>query len=663
MEHDINAVLKSVWSEWEVVSLLGTGTYGSVYQIRREYPIASAAALKVMEIPIAAENGSTENTFGKTNAVFDFFTNEAGMLGRLQNAPHVVGIQDYTIVPFQNGGGCFLLIRMELLQPISSLYPFSEEDCINLGMDICMALSACHEKGILHRDIKPGNIMYSEYGGYKLTDFGIAKTMDYADNAMTNGRGTLEFMAPEVFSLKNYDFRSDLYGLGLVLYYLVNGCRLPFLPADRQIFSPEDMEKAFQQRMRGMPLPRPAGCSEDFYNILQRACAVNPKKRFASAAEMREALSALQKDQKKYTGKTASYIRIAVSSALISGVCFFTLALLLSRFGMLPLPREQQKLSAAETVTVPAAQIPSEAAPSLRLLAAPARLEYTCGETLDTTGLLLSVTDGNGMETKTAADFSCEPETLDTLGSVEVTVRYRDLSVSFFVNVTTPLTFEKEFGNDGWTVTGITETSLPFVRVPAFYCGEPVVRIGDRAFEKLNVRTVILPKTVGEIGSYAFYQSNIEEISFSEGLRVIKDNAFSECGQLRTALLPKSLETIGNFAFELCNQLPEVILSEGLLEIGNAAFQGCWELKTLTVPESVRYLGEAAFHTSENLKTAVFLGDAPFYSRNNHHPLFCVSAHPTIYYDPQKSGWTDPDADTPAMYYSQYPFLPLDEQE
>lgn len=663
MEQDINAVLKSVWSEWEVVSLLGTGTYGCVYQIRREYPIASSAALKVMEIPAAPENGGAGNVFSKTNTAFDFFANEAGMLGRLQNAPHVVGIQDYTLAPFPDGGGCFLLIRMELLQPISSLYPFSEEDCINLGMDICMALSACHEKGILHRDIKPGNIMYSEYGGYKLTDFGIAKMMDYADNAMTSGRGTLEFMAPEVFSLKSYDFRSDLYGLGLVLYYLVNGCRLPFLRTDQQVFSPEDMEKAFQQRMRGMPLPRPAGCSENFYDILRRACAVNPKKRFASAAEMLEALSSLQKDKKKYTGKTASYIKTAVSSALISGVCFFTLALLLSRFGMLPLPREQQKLSAAETVAASAEQIPSEAVPFLRLLAAPARLEYICGETLDTTGLLLSVTDENGRETKTAVDFSCEPETLDTLGSVEVTVRYRDLSVSFFVNVTTPLTFEKAFGDDGWTVTGITETTLPFVRVPAFYCGEPVIRIGDRAFEKLNVRTVILPKTVGEIGSYAFYQSNIEEISLPAGLRVIKDSAFYKCGQLRAVHLPESLETIGSFAFELCDQLPEVELPEGLLEIGNAAFQGCGELKTLTVPESVRYLGEAAFLTSENLKTVVFLGDAPFYDRRNGHPLFCVSAHPTIYYDPQKSGWTDPDADTPAMYEPQYPFLPLDEQE
>lgn len=166
-----------------------------------------------------------------------------------------------------------------------------EEKVIKVGMDICSALILCESKHIVHRDIKPENIMVSEFGDYKLGDFGIARTMYHTTQATIAGSD--RYMAPEVITRKEYGKEVDIYSLGLVLYWMLNNRKRPFIDAD-YIPSNEENEQAQLRRVTGDPLPPPKDGSRKLQNIVLKACAYEPKDRFSSAREMYQALAALQ---------------------------------------------------------------------------------------------------------------------------------------------------------------------------------------------------------------------------------------------------------------------------------------------------------------------------------------------------------------------------------
>ena len=162
-----------------------------------------------------------------------------------------------------------------------------------LGMDICRALDLCGKYQIIHRDIKPENIFVSELGDFKLGDFGIARTAEKTMSAMSR-KGTYTYMAPEVYKGEAYNASVDQYSLGIVLYRLLNDYRAPFLPAAPNPISFTDREEAQNRRMRGEPFPNPAHASGEMAAVIRKACAFYPQDRFASAADMGEALKQLE---------------------------------------------------------------------------------------------------------------------------------------------------------------------------------------------------------------------------------------------------------------------------------------------------------------------------------------------------------------------------------
>lgn len=155
---------------------------------------------------------------------------EFSLMSKFKGNSNVVSYEDHSIVPKKDGFGWDILIRMELLTPLPEKCNNSmptETEIRKLGVDICHALEMCAEEKIIHRDIKPQNIFINRFEDYKLGDFGIAKSMDYASKA-TSKVGTYNFMAPEVYAGKPYNATADIYSLGLVLYWLLNERRLPF---------------------------------------------------------------------------------------------------------------------------------------------------------------------------------------------------------------------------------------------------------------------------------------------------------------------------------------------------------------------------------------------------------------------------------------------------
>ena len=169
----------------------------------------------------------------------------------------------------------------------------TEEDVIQLGIDLCKALEYCQKQNIIHRDIKPENIFVSRFGEFKLGDFGIARELERTMSGLSK-KGTFSYMAPEMYKGEPYDAKVDIYSLGIVLYKLRNHNRLPFISLEKQLITYRDKENALNRRMSGENPPRPAEAGEGLADIILKACAYDRKDRFETAEEFREALEALK---------------------------------------------------------------------------------------------------------------------------------------------------------------------------------------------------------------------------------------------------------------------------------------------------------------------------------------------------------------------------------
>ena len=290
----------SPWPKWQIGERLGGGTYGTVYEASsNEYGVEQHAAIKVIPIPpseaeidtLRSEGLDLKSTKTRLKATLDAAVNEVKLMIALENQPNIVNIKDYEVIEKNGELGWYIFIRMELLTPFAKHFcnhNVAEKDVIQLGCDICTALEICATKKIIHRDIKPGNILIDKSGAYKLGDFGIARKLENMAEGLSQ-RCTLKYMAPEVATRTNYDERVDIYSLGIVLYELLNGRRIPFQP-DKQIPLPNDIENAVCRRNAGEKLPAPHDASPEMADLILRACSHDPSERFASASEMKQAL-------------------------------------------------------------------------------------------------------------------------------------------------------------------------------------------------------------------------------------------------------------------------------------------------------------------------------------------------------------------------------------
>ena len=285
------------WANWELGEEIGHGGFGTVYSIKNQIS-GEESALKVITIPkenseidsMRLEGYDDRSVAGIYREQLGKISDEYKIMARMKNHPNVVRCEDYAYVPHGDGIGWDIFIRMEKLDSLPRLLMrqnLGTEEVARLGIDICSALELCESNNIVHRDIKPENIFISEYSGYKLGDFGIARTMDHTTNATVSG--TYRYMAPEVYMKKPYDNTVDIYSLGLVLYWLLNNRRMPYLPTDRVPKASEN-EAALEKRMSGQRMERPLNGSDALKDVVMKACAYNRKDRYQRAGEMKLAL-------------------------------------------------------------------------------------------------------------------------------------------------------------------------------------------------------------------------------------------------------------------------------------------------------------------------------------------------------------------------------------
>lgn len=203
------------------------------------------------------------------------FAREAATLEKLDHPgiPGIIRISEksrpYVVMEYVEGQTLYdILRRRRSLAPCEALH---------LASRLCDIVEYIHRQGIIHGDLKPGNIMISNAGRPHLVDFGIAQRAGMFSPKM----GTPEYMAPEQIQGDRLDARTDVYALGAVLYEMVTGAH-PF-PGDTS-------DDIFDARMKGMPRPPrelDSNLSEQVEEIILHAMAPRPSDRYSSAAAMK----------------------------------------------------------------------------------------------------------------------------------------------------------------------------------------------------------------------------------------------------------------------------------------------------------------------------------------------------------------------------------------
>ncbi len=306
MEAEYYKKYEPFFGGWYIKALLGEGGYGKVFQIERRDTFGTVfeSALKVITIPpnkSGIEDAMADGMDQNSAAIYfqdcvKELNREIVLMSRLKGHSNIVSYEDHSIIQHEDGIGWDILIRMELLTPITRFLKdnrfFSRRRVVQMGIDLCRALELCQKYDIIHRDIKPANIFLSEAGDFKLGDFGVARVTSAATAAYTRV-GTMNYMAPEVFAGKEYSRNVDIYSLGLVMYQLLNGNRMPFYPPYPQPITFAEQERAHARRLGGEKLPAPANAPEKLAKIVLKACAPDPAKRYSDPAQMRRELEAV----------------------------------------------------------------------------------------------------------------------------------------------------------------------------------------------------------------------------------------------------------------------------------------------------------------------------------------------------------------------------------
>ena len=306
MNADYYKRYEPLFGKWTIEKKLGSGSYGSVFQIQCRDNFDGTvyhSALKAITVPSSEDDAPSllgsmdeKSTAEYYRSFVKELTNEIHLMSRLKGHTNIVSYEDHMVYPHEDGIGWDVLIRMELLTPIHQHFQpmasIPSQEVVKLGIDMCRALEVCQKYNIIHRDIKPANIFISETGDYKLGDFGVARIASAATGASTFA-GTTYYMAPEIQRGGKYTASVDIYSLGLVMYQLLNGRRMPFFPQPPQVPTPDILRTAQERRLAGEPLPQPVYADPQLAAVVLKACAPAPADRFADPTQMRRALEAL----------------------------------------------------------------------------------------------------------------------------------------------------------------------------------------------------------------------------------------------------------------------------------------------------------------------------------------------------------------------------------
>jgi serine/threonine protein kinase len=260
---------------YELEELVGTGGMSSVYRAHDRL-LERHVAIKVLHEQFTADGEYVER-----------FRREARAVAQLSH-PNIVTVIDrgeqderqFIVFEYVEGENLKALVDRE--------GPLPEREAIELALQVARALGFAHEQGLVHRDVKPQNVLLNDGNHAKVTDFGIARSLDVQGGLTQTGTvmGTSDYIAPEQARGSRVDAQSDIYSLGTVLYELLTG-DVPF--------SGDNFVAVAMQHINQPPpsvrerQPELSFCVDD---VVRRAMAKEPRDRFRSMDELCAALNA-----------------------------------------------------------------------------------------------------------------------------------------------------------------------------------------------------------------------------------------------------------------------------------------------------------------------------------------------------------------------------------
>jgi serine/threonine protein kinase len=264
---------------YEVGRLLGAGGMAEVFE-GRDRLLARRVAIKVLQVQ-----------FARDPSFLIRFKREAQAAASLSH-PNIVGVYDtgsedgthFIVMEYVDGRTLKEVIRAE-----GPLYP---ERAAEICADVCSGLVAAHARGLIHRDIKPGNVMLTPDGKVKVMDFGIARATTSETITQTAAVvGTAQYISPEQAQGQAVDYRSDLYSLGCCLYEMLTGT-VPFTGATPVAIAYRHVrEDPTPPRMLNADVPAPLEA------ICLKAMAKLPDNRYQTAAEFQSDLERFRNGQ------------------------------------------------------------------------------------------------------------------------------------------------------------------------------------------------------------------------------------------------------------------------------------------------------------------------------------------------------------------------------
>ncbi|HZQ99975.1 MAG TPA: protein kinase [Chloroflexota bacterium] len=262
-----------VAGRYELGSPIGAGGMASVY-LARDVRLDRPVAVKLLASSFAADPRAVER-----------FRREARAAAGLGH-PNVVAVYDWG----RDGEAYYLVMEYvdgeNLRQLLDRRGPLPEDEALGIAAAVAEALEAAHARGIVHRDVKPHNVMIDGRGRVKVGDFGIAQASDAATLTTTRSSvlGSAYYLSPEQARGQHVDARSDLYSLGVLLYELLAG-RPPFV-GDSPVAVAVQHLGAAPAPLRSLR-PDVSAATED---VVARAMAKDPTARFPTAGAMRGAI-------------------------------------------------------------------------------------------------------------------------------------------------------------------------------------------------------------------------------------------------------------------------------------------------------------------------------------------------------------------------------------
>ncbi len=328
-----------------LVRKIAHGGMGVVYEAKQDAP-ERTVALKIMRSRLASESARYRFAF------------EARLLGNLTH-PGIAQIHESGIHTDEEGEELpyFVMEYVRNAKPITKYVREREltpRETLSIFADVCEAFHYGHQKGVIHRDIKPDNILIDDAGKVKIIDFGVARATS-AELAVTErftlpGElfGTPLYMSPEHFHSTDVDTRSDVYALGVVLYELLTG-RLPYRTEGLELVG---LAEAIREKPPIAPRSVKSDMPADVQVILLKALAKDPAHRYESAAQFsndirrfiaREPIAARPPSLRYQLRMFARRHRVAFASALV--VLGVLIAAVIVSLGFAASEKEQREIA------------------------------------------------------------------------------------------------------------------------------------------------------------------------------------------------------------------------------------------------------------------------------------------------------------------------------